>query len=148
MGMCCYDINNIQTMYGHLRGFSAYCLPSARSTNESTSILAGASAQDPTPPASPGSWCLHVQTVHRFEYFSSENPAHPNHAAPEFMVAIGFGSHVRPLAHLQLTRRTESSAMVTTGESSCVETLSPVCRSFLSSPRLHSIRSGYFGEPC
>jgi len=96
----------------------------------------------PAPPASPESWCPHVQTGSSVpNILFPENISYANHAAPEFMYSIRLGRHIRAPDLLAVfetslsstssrTRKNGSSAMVITGESNCVETLSPLCRSF------------------
>ena len=71
---------------------------------------------------------------------SSENISYAKRAAPEFVCSIRLGRHIRALTHSQFRNiafvnvqpyaQNGIAAIIITGESNCVETLSPLCRSF------------------
>src|SRR6266700_5498944 len=94
------------------------------------------------PRASPEFWCPHVQTARPFErsFFPRIRPTRitwpqnlcvPYASAVTYARCPTFSFETSLSSTPRRTRRTESSAMVITGESNCVETLSPPCRSVL-----------------
>ncbi len=76
------------------------------------------------------------------DIFAAQDPVDADDVSGEFAGTVGLRGNVSGLSYAQArdirsstsrrTRREESSASVTTGESNCVDTFSPVCRNLRS----------------
>src|SRR5882762_1243674 len=102
---------------------SGRCCPASNSTSVSR-ILA--------------STCSDGSSVRTF--FFPRTLSYAKHVAPEFVCSIRLGRHIRALTHSQFRNiafvnvqpyaQNGIAAIIITGESNCVEMLSPLCRSF------------------